>query len=157
NNEAQALANAKALEDVFGAGNFFLEIQDSVTEHGKKLITDTAALAKRGGIPLVATNDVHYLNKDDARAQQLLICIGEGRTIGETSREAASNAINYLRSADEMWDIFGDDYPESLTNTLRIAEMCDLDLPQGDDVRQLPNYPIPAGSGHSTIESYFEK
>ena len=57
--------------------------------------------------------------------------VEEGRTVGESSREAAGNAINYLRSAEEMWDVFGDEYPESLTNTLKIAEMCDLDLPQG--------------------------
>ena len=156
-NEEQALANAKAIEDVLGAGNFFLEIQDSVTEHGKKLIADTAALAKSSGMPLVATNDVHYLNKDDARAQQLLICIGEGRTISENSLETARNAINYLRSTEEMWEIFGDEHPEALTNTLKIAEMCNLVIPQGDNVRQLPNYPIPVDSGHATIESYFEK
>ncbi len=155
-NEEKALTNAKMLEDIFGAGNFFLEIQDQTGDQGKKLIKDTAELSKSSGIPLVATNDVHYLNKDDARAHQLLIAIGEGRTVGENPRDTA-NAIRYLRSAEEMWDIFGAELPDSLTNTVKIAEMCDLDLPQGDDVRQLPTYPITVGSGFTGADDYFEK
>src|SRR5207237_70501 len=63
-NVEKALANAKMLEDIFGAGNFFLEIQDQAGDQGKKLIKDIAELSKRSGISLVATNDVHYLNKD---------------------------------------------------------------------------------------------
>ena len=156
-NEEKALANAKMLEDVLGKDKFFLEIQDHTEEIGKRLITDTSELSKRSGIPLVATNDVHYLNKEDARAHQLLICIGEGRTISENSRETANNAINYLRSAEEMWGIFGSELPESLANTLAIADMCDLNLPQGDNERQLPNYPIPVDSGYATAGEYFEK
>ncbi|MFM9904290.1 MAG: DNA polymerase III subunit alpha [Pyrinomonadaceae bacterium] len=154
--EEKAHTNAKTLEDLFGVGNFFLEIQDHPGEDGRRLVNDTADLSKRSGIPLVATNDVHYLNKDDARAQQVLICIGEGRTVSETSRDT-SDAIRYLRSAEEMWDMFGAELPDSLTNTVKIAEMCDLDLPQGDKVRQLPNYPIPVNSGYLGEDEYFEK
>ncbi len=152
-NEEKALANAKTLEDILGKGNFFLEIQDHTEEIGKKLITQTSEISKQSGIPLVATNDVHYLRQEDARAHQLLTCIGEGRTISDNSRESARNAINYLRSADEMWDIFGAELPESLTNTLQIAEMCDLVIPQGDDVRQLPSFPIPVAG--LTPDDYF--
>ncbi len=154
-NEEKALENAKLFQDVFGAGNYFLEIQDRVDERGQQLVSDTVALSKKSGIPIVVTNDVHYLSKDDARAQQVLIAIGEGRTVGE-HREADS-AIRYLRSAEEMWDIFGAELPESLSNTVRIAEMCDLDIPQGDDVRQLPNYPIPVSSGDISVDDYFER
>ena len=89
-NEEKALANAKTLEDILGAGNFFLEIQDQAGDQGKKLIKDTADLSKSSGIPLVATNDVHYLNKDDARAHQVLISIGEGRTVSENSRDTSA-------------------------------------------------------------------
>ncbi len=154
-NEENALENAKTLEDVLGKGNFFLEIQDHTEEYGKKLITDTVELSKRSGIPIVATNDVHYLHKDDARAHQLLMCIGEGRTISDKSRAVADKAINYLRSVDEMWDVFGAELPESLTNTLEIADMCDLVIPQGDDVRQLPSFPIPIAG--ATEADYFEQ
>jgi|CXWL01.1.fsa_nt_gi DNA polymerase-3 subunit alpha len=140
-NVDRALENAKAIEEILGVGNFYLEINEGVDETSKKLLSDTADLGKRSGIPLVVTNDVHYLNKEDARAQELLICIGEGRTIGEYSR--TETATKYLRSAEEMWEIFGADVPEALTNTVKIAEMCDLVIPQGDDVRQLPEFPIP--------------
>src|ERR1035437_7986705 len=151
-NDEKAAANAKELEDVLGAGNFYLEIQDSIDETGKKLNYDTAELAKRTQIPIVATNDVHYLKEEDARAHQLPVCIGEGRTIGQDGVGGAGKAINYLRSADEMWKVFGSEFPEALTNTLEITEMCTLDLPQGDQQRQLPNYPIPVDSGYATTE-----
>ncbi|CAN5545432.1 DNA polymerase III subunit alpha [soil metagenome] len=155
-NVVKAMANAKSLEDIFGAGNFFLEIQDQIDERGKALTTNTVNLSKQSGMPLVATNDVHYLNQDDARAHQVLIAIGEGRTVSDSSRDT-STAIRYLRSAEEMWEIFGSELPEALENTLKIAEMCDLNIPQGDDVRQLPTYPIPVDSGYKTIDDYFEK
>ncbi|MBK8467121.1 MAG: DNA polymerase III subunit alpha [Chloracidobacterium sp.] len=154
-NEEKALAHAKTFEDIFGAGNFFLEIQDRVGDDGKKLIKDTVELSKQSNIQLVATNDVHYLNQDDARAHQLLIAIGEGRTVSDKSY--GSDAIRYLRSAEEMWAIFGNELPASLTNTTKIAEMCDLVIPQGDDVRQLPNYPVPVDSGFVGVDEYFEK
>ena len=155
-NEEKALANAKTLEDILGAGNFFLEIQDQTGDQGQKLVKETVELSKQSGIPLVATNDVHYLNKEDARAHQVLIAIGEGRTVSDNSLDT-SGAIRYLRTAEEMWDIFGSELPESLTNTVKIAEMCDLVIPQGDDVRQLPNYPIPVDSGFTDVDAYFEK
>jgi len=150
----RALANAKTFEDILGAGNFFLEIQDGVGDIGEKLVKETVDLSKSSGIPLVATNDVHYLNKEDSRAHQVLLAIGEGRTVG--SESYAGDSTRYVRSADEMWAIFGDELPESLTNTVKIAEMCDLEIPQGDDVRQLPNYPVPVASSHSGVGDYFE-
>jgi len=154
-NEEKALSRAKMLEEILGAGNFYLEIQDHIDERRQKLTADTVSLSKKSGIPIAATNDVHYLQQDDARAQQVLIAIGEGQTVGEN--RDSSSAIRYLRSAEEMWNIFGSELPESLTNTVKIAEMCDLDIPQGDEVRQLPNYPIPIESGYSDADGYFEK
>lgn len=154
--QQKALSNAKTQEDILGAGNFFLEIQEDDPEKGTELTAITAELSKKSGIPLVATNDVHYLNKDDARAHHVLTCIGEGRTVGEGPR-SYTDARRYLRSAEEMWNILGAELPESLTNTLRIAERCSLDLPQGDEVRQLPSYPIPVDSGYQTVDDYFEK
>ena len=155
-NEDKALSNARTLEEILGAENFFLEIQDQSDESGAQLIKSTADLSKRSGIPLVATNDVHYLNRDDSRSHQVLIAIGEGRTVSDLSRDS-TRAVRYLRSAEEMWGIFGAELPQSLTNTLKIAEMCDLDLPQGDEVRQLPNYPLPTDKGFANVDVYFEK
>ena len=149
--EKRALEKLSLLQDVFGKDRFYLEIHD--TTGGEQLVKATAALARKIGLPLVATNDVHYINQDDARAQQLLMCIGEGRTLSPTAD--FSDARRYLRSAEEMWDIFGKDFPEALENTCRIVEQCELEIPQGDDVRQLPTYPIPV-EGLSTDE-YFEQ
>jgi len=150
-NETKALANAKALEDIFGKNNFYLEIQDN--DDGGTLTKHTAELAKSSGIQLVATNDVHYVNKEDARAHQLLIAIGEGRTVNGHDGNLESN--KYLRSAEEMWQIFGAELPESITNTVKIAELCELEIPQGDDVRQLPSYPIPIKG--MSADDYFEQ
>jgi DNA polymerase-3 subunit alpha len=154
--QEKALSNAKTLEEVFGVGNFFLEIQDQRGDQGQKLIKSTVELSKSSGVPLVATNDVHYLHQEDSRAHQVLIAIGEGRTVGDNSRDT-SGAIRYLRTAEEMWNVFGSELPEALTNTVKITEMCELTIPQGDDVRQLPNYPIPVDSECTGVDEYFEK
>jgi DNA polymerase-3 subunit alpha len=147
-----ASANARTLQDILGPGNFYLQIQDSAEDAGRELVGDTVKLSKDSSIPLVATNDVAYLNAEDARAHQLLICIGEGRTIG-ADVGGQLKSPRYLLSMEEMWQIFGAELPEALTNTIRIAEMCDLEIPQGDDVRQLPEFPIPIKG--LTADEYF--
>ncbi len=152
-NEDRALENAKLLEDTLGKGSFFLEISEGYDETRTQLVPSTVELTKKANIELVATNDVHYLLPDDASAQELLLCINDGRTLVDTGRKP--NATRYLRSADEMWQIFGNELPESLQNTVKIAEMCDVEIPQGDDVIQLPDYPIPV-AGMSSDE-YFVK
>ena len=147
-NLSKALENANLLSATLGKDNFYLEIYDGDDD----LTKSTVELSKNTEIPLVATNDVHYLTQEDARAHQLLICIGEGRTL---PLNVANQGPKYLRSAEEMWEIFGADLPESLTNTCRISEMCELEIPQGDDVRQLPVYPIPVTA--TSTEAYFEQ
>jgi DNA polymerase-3 subunit alpha len=145
---------AKRLEDIFGKGRFFLEIQDherrSAIDATKKIID----LAKHIDIPLVVTNDVQYMHRDDVRAQQALIALADGRTLAE-SGTMDSDSCRYLRSAAEMWDIFGGELPEALTNTVKIAEMCELELPQGDKHRQLPNFPIPKEFSSLSSDEYF--
>ncbi len=154
-NVEKALANAMNFRDIFGAENFFLEIQDHADEHSAKLTSEINSLSRTSGIPLAATNNVHYLNKEDARAQKVLIAIGEGRTLGPAGDDEVP--LRYLRSAEEMWEIFGSEFPEALTNTVRIAEMCDVKIPQGDKVRQLPSFPIPVSAGDVDENEYFEK
>ena len=155
--EEKAYTYAKSIEEIFGKGNFFLEIQDHDTSDCAKTTGDIVRLAKRSDIPIIAANDAHYLNEDDARAHEILLCIGEGRTLTENSKFTLPSTKYYLRSADEMWRMFGGELPESLNNTLMIAEMCDLDLPIGDDNLTLPSFPIPEDSGCSTLDVYFEK
>ncbi|MGH7783635.1 MAG: DNA polymerase III subunit alpha, partial [Candidatus Binatia bacterium] len=149
-----ALKSALELRDIFGEDNFYLEIQDHGTAEDKDLLTKTVELSKKSGIPLVAANDAHYLTADDARARDILVCIGEGRTLDTGS---VSDGEFYVRSADEMWQTFGAEFPEALTNTLKIAAQCELELPLGDDNLTLPNFPIPADSGIATVDAYFEK
>ncbi|MEP6705859.1 MAG: DNA polymerase III subunit alpha, partial [Acidobacteriota bacterium] len=95
----------------------------------------------------------HYLNKDDARAHEVLLCIGDGRTISE-ERYTFSSSNYYVRSAEEMWQIFGNEVPEALANTLSIAEQCQVELAADGDNFTLPVYPIPEGT--VSRDEYFE-
>ena len=139
--DKRAADNAARFRDLFGSDNFYLEISDGVT--GKELVRKTIQLSRSMQIPLAATNDAHYLVDEDARARRVLICIGEGRTIGADDGESDGR---HVRSADEMWKIFGSDAPEALQNTLRIAEMCNVEIPMGESNLTLPNFPVPLDS-----------
>src|SRR5436853_177061 len=149
----QAIAQAKEFEDIFGKGNYFLEIQNhGLEEETGAVIPGMREISKKTGIPLAATNDCHYLMKEDWRAHDVLVCIGAGKTVNEQRRLKYKEAEFYYRTPREMWDLFGSEFPEALLNTVRIAEMCDLQLPQGQN--HLPEYRVPEGE---STESYFEK
>ncbi len=150
----KAEEHAKRFEDIFGAGNFYLEVQDHADDDESTIVKEVVQLSKRLDIPIVATNDAHYLTRDDARAQEVLKCLGEGRTL---SRNESNGTEYYVRSAEEMWSIFGDELPESLTNTMKIAEMCDLKLTIGSDILTLPEFPIPLESNAKTADEYFRQ
>ncbi len=153
NDTARARTEVQRFRDMFGDDNFYLEIQDGNAEM-RELTKRTVELSKLTGAPLVASNDAHYLTAEDARAHQILLCIGEGKTIDQQSA-AVDEPVRYVRSAQEMWNIFGDELPQALTNSLRIAESCQLEIPMGD--LQLPSFPIPPESGCGTMDSYFEQ
>jgi DNA polymerase-3 subunit alpha len=144
------------MREIFGKDDFFLEIQQHDLEEERKLFGELVKFSGSNDIPLVATNDAHYLNADDARAHELLLCIGEGKTVNDLSRTTFGSDDFYLKSAQEMWQVFGDEFPQSLTNTLEIAEKCRLKLPSGDNLA-LPLYPIPPDSDCRTVDEYFEK
>src|SRR6266700_1019290 len=135
-----AAAAALEFEEILGKGNYFLEIQEHGLEAQERIRKPLVELSKRTGVPLVATNDAHYLTPDDARAHDVLLCIGSGKTVNDTNRIRYATPNFYVRSPEEMWRIFGDELPEALTRTVEIAEMCDLTLPK--DINYLPNYPI---------------
>ncbi|MBI2029123.1 DNA polymerase III subunit alpha [Candidatus Gottesmanbacteria bacterium] len=139
---------------LFGEGNFYIEIQNhpqipKIEEVSKKLVK----LSRDLGIPLVATNDVHYLNKDDAEAQEILLCVQTQRTILENNRPLSmiSSPDFYLRSPDEMKKLFAQ-YPEAIKNTVEIAKKCDVSIPYGQWI--LPIFPVPVGF---TGETYLRK
>lgn len=129
-------------------GRFYLEIQrhessdPEYTRKEAKLNKNLVELAKLTGIPLVATNDSHYLQAQDAEAHDLLLCVGLGRTVNETARlDMRANNLA-LRTAEEMNELFHD-LPEAITNTQKIAELCNLEIPLNQ--RHFPDYPVPAG------------
>jgi DNA-directed RNA polymerase subunit RPC12/RpoP len=150
----EAARAAHEFQDILGRGNYFLEIQDHQLEDQIKINKSLIALSKSTGIPLVATNDAHYLNRDDYEAHDVMLCIGTGRTVNDTDRMRFGGPQWYVRTADEMRDIFKH-IPDAVTRTLEVAEMCDLKLPLGEN--HLPVFPIPREEGDITIDEYFEK
>src|SRR5437016_9151590 len=150
-----AAAAALEFEEIMGKGNYFLEIQEHGLEPQARIRKPLVELSKRTGIPLVATNDAHYLTPDDARAHDVLLCIGSGKSVNDQNRLRYGTPNFYVRSAAEMWQIFGNELPEALQRTVEIAERCDLTLPYG--VNYLPNYPIPASDAGLSANEYFEK
>src|SRR5256884_4854251 len=146
----QARENAYRLRDVFGKGNFFLEIQDQGLQIEKDVNRELARLSKETGIPLVATNDCHYLHHDDAHAQEVLLCIQTGKTMSDANRMKFQTDQFYFKNAAEMSQVFGE-IPEALSRTVEIALRCNV------KVERIPN-PFPefkVPEGH-TSASYFE-
>ncbi len=146
---------ALEFEEILGKGNYYLEIQEHGLDAQKRIRRPLVELSKRTGIPLVATNDAHYLSPGDARAHDVLLCIGSGKTVNDPNRLRYGSPNFYVRSPEEMWAIFGREMPEVLTRTVEIAEMCQLKLPAG--VNYLPNYPIPGADAGLSVDEYFEK
>lgn len=151
----EAAAAALEFEEILGKGNYFLEIQEHGLEAQDRIRKPLVELSKKTGVPLVATNDAHYLRPDDARAHDVLLCIGSGKTVKDTNRLRYASPNFYVRSPEEMWRVFGNELPEALTRTIEIAERCALRLPE--NINHLPNYPIPASDAGLPAELYFEK
>ena len=147
----EAARAALEFEEIFGKGNYFLELMDHGLDAQLRILKPMSELSKRTGIPAVVSNDSHYLNADDVKAHDCLLCISTGKTVNDTNRLSYGSPKYYFRTAEEMWKDFGEE-PEWLHNTLRIAEMCNLEFPKSID--QVPHYPVPEGH---TIESYFEE
>ncbi|HVF57467.1 MAG TPA: DNA polymerase III subunit alpha [Pyrinomonadaceae bacterium] len=146
--------SAREFEDILGKGNYFLEIQDHELADQQKINKDLIELSKKTAIPLVATNDAHYLFREDYEAHDVMLCIGTGKTVNDTDRMRFGGPQWYVRTPEEMNRIFS--YaPDAVTRTLEVAEMCNLKLPLGEN--QLPVYPIPAEDGDLSIDDYFEK
>ncbi|HEV3219367.1 MAG TPA: DNA polymerase III subunit alpha [Candidatus Acidoferrales bacterium] len=142
---------AYRLRDIFGKGNFFLEVQDQGLDIEKKINPDIVRLSKESGIPLVATNDCHYLTQADARAQEVLLCIQTGKTMSDPHRMKFATDQFYFKTAREMAKIFSE-VPEALERTWTIAERCNVRIEQV--LSPFPEFRVPDGE---TADSYFEK
>jgi DNA polymerase III subunit alpha len=146
-----ARENAYRLRDVFGKGNFFLEIQDQGLEIEKGVNRELVRLSKETGIPLVATNDCHYLHHDDAHAQEVMLCIQTGKTMSDAHRMKFQTDQFYFKSALEMAQVFGE-LPDALSRTVDIAHRCNVRIERIPS--PFPEFKVPAGH---TAGSYFEK
>jgi DNA polymerase-3 subunit alpha len=136
--------------DIFGAKNFFLEVQDHHLEQDKRLTPSLVRLSSETGFPLVATNDAHYLRREDARAHEILLCIQTGKLMSDENRMRFSSPDFYLKSREEMMQLFGE-IEHSLDQTWEIAQRCNVTLEKIKD--PFPRFDIPAE--HST-DTYFE-
>jgi DNA polymerase-3 subunit alpha len=147
----QARENAYRLRDIFGKNNFFLEIQDQGLEIEKGVNPELVRLSKESGIPLVATNDCHYLHHDDAHAQEVLLCIQTGKTMSDERRMKFQTDQFYFKTAAEMARVFGE-LPDALSRTVDIASRCNVKI--APIANPFPTFAVP--DGH-TPDSYFEK
>src|SRR5262249_24338715 len=151
-NERYDDARRQALnyQDIFGRGNFFLEIQDHGLEQDKLLTPQVNRLSHETGIPLVATSDAHYLRRDDARAHEILMCIQTGKTMSDPSRMHWNHPDVYLKSRAEMMALFGE-LEDAVNRPFEIAQRCQVKL---EKVKEpFPRFDVPM---EHSADTYFE-
>ncbi|MGB4322224.1 MAG: DNA polymerase III subunit alpha, partial [Anaerolineaceae bacterium] len=134
--------------DVFGRERFFLELQDHDISELYRVNRGLIELSKKTGAQLVATNDVHYVRRDDAELQDILLCIQTGKQLRDSNRMRMNNDTYYLRSPEEMQNLFSQ-VPEAISNTLAIAERCEVDLTRKG--YHLPKFEVPDGQTASSF------
>ena len=148
---ASAKEYALNMARIFGQDNFYLELQDHGIPAQQPVNQGVARIARETGLPLVATNDAHYLRKEDARMQDVLLCIQTGKTVDDENRMRFETEEFYLKSQQEMEALFPN-YPEAIENTEKIAQRCNLEFVFNE--YHLPSFPVPEGY---TNEGYFRK
>ena len=138
--EDDAKKVAKKYKDLFGEGNFYLELQNHGIPEQKFVNQSLVRIGKELDIPLVATNDIHYINAEDATAHDILLCIQTGKTVSDPDRMRYEGGQFFLKSEDEMKALFP--YaPEAIENTEKIADMCNVEIKFGET--KLPEYQVP--------------
>ena len=137
--------------DLFGEGNYYIELQDHGLEEDQVVLPQLIRLARETGIPMAATNDAHYITKEDAKMQSILLCIQTGKTIADADRMEFQTDEFYLKSTDEMYDLFSM-VPEACENTNKIAEQCNFEFTFGET--KLTYFKAPDGMEN---QAYFEK
>ena len=147
----EAKQAADDYEQIFGKGNFFFEIQGNRLPEQLKMNKELIQMSKEMDLPLVVTNDCHYLHQEDCRAHDILLCLQTGKTIHDTDRMRFETDQLYFKSPQEMWADFSE-VPEALLNTQGIAERCNLELDL--NTFHLPHYHVPTGT---TREALLEK
>ena len=146
----EAKKTAGMFEDMFGKGNFFLEVQDHNLEPDKPVREALYRMEKETGIPLIATNDSHYVANDDSRAHEILLCVQTAGSMNDPNRFKFDTQEFYIKSAEEMHRLFSD-HPEVCTRTMQFIDRCNLKLNKVDN--PFPDFPLPEGYD---LDSYFE-
>ncbi len=147
----QASAEAGSLQEILGKENFYLELQDHGLDAQRKVNTELISLSRKLGAPLVATNDCHYIRREDSFAHDVLLCIQTGKTINDANRMKYVPEQFYLKSYDEMLHSFRD-VKDALLRTREIAERCTFRMEKGKVL--LPHFEVPP---NYTVETYFEE
>ena len=148
----QAKAVALEMRELFGEDGYYLEMQDHGIKAQKQVNASLIRLSEETGIPLIATNDAHYLRREDAEMQDILMCIQTGKTLDEPNRMRFETREFFVKSEEEMAALFPD-HPEAIANTAKIAELCNVDFEFGK--YHLPLFQLP--EGWSDGEAYFRK
>ena len=117
--------------DLFGEGNYYIELQDHGLEEDNIVLPQLIKLARETGIPMAATNDSHYLRKEDAKMQAILLCIQTGKTMQDADRMEFQTDEFYVKTTDEMYDLFAM-VPDACANTQIIADQCNFDFEFGN-------------------------
>ncbi len=149
--ESRVMSVVESYQDIFGKENYYLELMDHGLEDQRRQNERLIELSKKTGIPLVATNDCHYLKKEDSAVHDALLCIGTGSTLDEPNRLRFNAHEFYYKSAAEMYQVFKA-HPDAVKRTLEIAERCNVSMKF--DQMLLPNFDVPAGENADT---YLEK
>ena len=142
---------ALRLSEIFGVGNFYLELQDHGIDEQRPVNQGVQRLARETGLPLVVTNDAHYLRREDAKMQDVLLCIQTGKTVDDQNRMKFQTEEFYVKSEEELKELFPG-LPEAFENTAKIAERCNLEFTFHE--YHLPAFPVPEGY---TNEGYFRE
>lgn len=148
----KACGIAKEFEDIMGKGNYYIELMDHGIREEQEVLPILKDISKMTGIPLVATNDCHYEKKDDWEAHDINLCIGTGKTLNDPQRMKMSTHELYFKSPEEMHALFAHT-PQSLKNTLVIAEQCNIEMPHNGFI--LPEFKIPAE--YTDTNDYFSQ
>lgn len=147
----KARETALAYQDIFGVGNYYIELQNHGIDEQMRILPELARLSRETGIPMVATNDSHYLSKDDVRMQKVMVCIQTNRTILDPSDMEFATEEFYVKSGREMHELFGA-YEGAVENTVKIADQCQVDFEFGHT--KLPRFTSPTDEDN---ETYFRR
>ncbi|WP_445339071.1 DNA polymerase III subunit alpha [Bifidobacterium sp. ESL0822] len=146
----EALRAAGEFQDIFGKENYYVELMDHGLEIEHRVTKDLLEIAHRLDAPLVATNDSHYVRKEDASAQDALLCINSGSRLTDPGRFKFDGSGYYIRSAQEMREIFKE-FPEACDNTLEIAERCNVMFDDHEDGAFMPRFDCPEGWDETSL------